>query len=162
MKRAGRIGTDRINATLHFVMLQPLSEFHYHVMIYFKYQTYRRLPINISDDVCNLFKGRKRSNFLDMTMGRALKFIHYDHKLECPLHGDFTIQMTNISLNEEFPAIPLLPSGHYRVSIIFSEGPRKLDFLKAHFYLGISDTRTEQSDNFDDLHIFENKTASKI
>lgn len=155
MRRIGRIGADRINSTVNFLILEPITEFHIQITFFFKYQSYRKLPIDISDDLCNLFKGKKRNKFIDQYVRHALKFFEFDQKLECPLEkGMLSIKMNNISLNDEFPMGAMLPSGQYRVNVVLSEGHRETIFLMLQFYMEISDKRVQQYDNFDDIKFF--------
>lgn len=159
MKKISRIGTDRANVSLEFIILKPLIGIQFHVTIFFKKQVYRKLPFEYSGDVCNYWNKKVPSPVLDWTMGRVMRMnlVEYDHKLECPLkEGNLSIKMNNISMNEKFPLVPLLPSGQYRVDTVAWEGQRHAVFLRSRYYLAISDKRVEQYDNFDDLTEFKN------
>lgn len=156
MKRISRIGTDRVNLKFEIVVLQPITRVHYQVSFHVKSQVYRKLPIEFSNDMCDWLNGKGRSKLLDTSMGRVMKFIEYDHKLECPFkEGNFSLNIYNVSLNEQFPFIPILPSGQYRVDTILSAGHRNDVVVKFQFFMAISDKRIEQYDNFDDLANFE-------
>lgn len=150
MNRISRIGSDRINISFVIDIIEPVIEVHFHLTMYFKYQVYRKIPFEWSENICDWLNGKKRSKLLDVSLGRALEFIEYDHKLECPLiAGNFSLKVNNVSLNEQFPMYPLLPSGQYLVDTVLSQ--RDIVFVRIKFYMAISDKRIEQYDNFDDL-----------
>lgn len=46
----------------------------------------------------------------------------YDGQMRCPLKGNLSIEVSKISLNKQFPLLPLLPSGQYLNDIKFFEG----------------------------------------
>lgn len=157
MKRTSRIGSDRINFLVELNVLAPITQIRFHSALYFKHQAYRKTPIELSEDICDWLNKKKRSSLLDATLGLILKFIQYDHKLECPLvPGNMSMKAYNVSLNDQFPMIPLLPSGQYRMDSTLFEGQRN-PFVSIKFFMTISDKRVEQYDNFDDLKNLQQK-----
>lgn len=81
---------------------------------------------------------------MDWTLGRALKYVSYDGNLTCPMKGNLTVSFKNISLNEHFPMVPLLPSGEYRIETSFTEADRNIIIAKSQFLIAISDVRLEK------------------
>lgn len=143
MKRADRIGTDRVSLLIETDIVKPLTELKIHVIAYYKYLVFRKLPIDVVQDICGWSRNRKGSFILDWTFGQAIKYMHYDGDLKCPLIGNFTVSINNVSLNEQFPMIPLLPSGNYYTENILT-GENHSIISTSKFYFSISDNRIEQ------------------
>lgn len=113
MKKTGHIGTDRVSFLAKITGLQPIPELQVHLVVYREHQTYRKYAVDIWEDICEWLNKKKRSFWMDWTFGRAIKYIKYDGgEWKCPIkEGNLTINYKNISLNEESPLIPLVPSG---------------------------------------------------
>lgn len=157
MKRISRIGSDRINFLVELHTFEPITQIRFHSALYFKHQTYRKIPIELSEDICDWLNRKKRSSLLDATLLLILKFIQYDHKLECPLEpGNMSMKAYNVSLNEQFSMIPLIPSSQYRMDTGLYNGQHN-PFVSVKFFMSISDKHIEQYDNFDDLKNLQQK-----
>ena len=78
MKRADRIGTDRVSLLIETDIVKPLTELRIHVIAYYKYLVFRKLPIDVVEDICGWSRNRKVSFILDWTFGPAVKCMHYD------------------------------------------------------------------------------------
>lgn len=144
MKHVDRIGSDRISFHMEANIIEPIKEMHVHFTGYKKYQVYKMYPVDVWEDVCAWLDEKKRSFFMEWTLKRIWKYIHYNGDLKCPLKGNLTINFQNVSLNEQFPMIPLLPSGRYRTDNTFIDGNHNTTIAFAQFYFAISDTRVEQ------------------
>lgn len=144
MRRAGRIGSDRNNVYMEADIFKPLMGLYSHNVVYYKYGIYKKFPVDFWEDVCSWLNGKKKSFMMDWTLGRALKYVSYDRNLTCPLEGNLTVSFNNISLNKQFPMVPLLPSGHYRIETSLTEANRNIVIANTRFFIAISDTRIEQ------------------
>lgn len=142
MKRADRIGTDRVSLFIETDIVKPLKDLKIRVTAYYKYSVFRKLPIDVQEDICAWTHGKRQSFILEWTFRRAEKFMHYDGRLKCPLIGNYTVSINNISLNEQFPMIPLLPSGYYYTENVLTDVYDIITTSK--FYFSISDNRIEQ------------------
>lgn len=144
MKRSARIGSEQINFILQITFTKPITELYVHSQVFFKYQTFKKFPVDLWEDVCGWFNGTRKSHIMDRTIKPVLKYVKYDWPLKCPLReGNFSMNYYNISISEQF-AFPLVPSGHYLLDTKFTEGDRKTTILKSQTYITISDNRIEQ------------------
>lgn len=118
---------------------------HVHFQIYVKYQVYKKFPVDLYEDCCGWLDKSKKSFVLDWTLGKALEFVHPDgNKMRCPLNGTYTLSFKNISINERFPMIPLIPAGQYMSDNTFLETGTNTVIFSAKIFFGISDHRIEQ------------------
>lgn len=145
MKRADRIGTDRMSFFLEVKIHKPVTELMVHFVVYKREVLYQKYAVDVWQNICDWLGTKKRSFFMDWTLGRIMKYIKYDGKYECPLlAGSLTVRYTNLSLNEHFPLVPLLPSGRYRFDATITEGNRSIIFAHTEYYITLSDHRIEQ------------------
>lgn len=143
MKNVGRIGTNRVSFLFNTTIVR-LNIMQIHIVAYYKYQVFKRFPVDIWEDICAWFNTRKGSFFMDWSFKPALKYLKYDGELKCPLKGDFLVSYNNISYNKEFPLIPLVPSGQYRLDSTLTEANRSIIIGFAQLYITVSDNRIEQ------------------
>lgn len=145
MKKAGSIGTDRLDMIFKTIVVKPLRGLNVHVEMFYRYLVYKKFPIDIWEDICADFSGKKSSNYMNLFFKRFFNAIKYDGgKLECPIYGNVSATLRNISLNEYFPSIPILPSGRYRADFTFTEGRRNSILVYTQLFFAISDNRIEQ------------------
>lgn len=146
LKRAGHIGTDLVNFSWDFNVVKPITQFFLHVQFFFKYQVYKTFPVNLWENLCGWLNKESKSYLLDLSFGKAMKYLKYDGgDFKCPIKiGNMSIKFNNISFNEHFPILFLLPSGHYRIDVTITEGNRSIVFLQGNFFFAISDNRLEQ------------------
>lgn len=64
MKRADRIGTDRVSLFIETDIVKPLRELKIHVVAYYKYQVFRKMPIDVWEDICRCVVTHKLINFV--------------------------------------------------------------------------------------------------
>lgn len=116
MKKSGRIGNDLVTLNVLATFVKPLSALYIHYMVFYKYRVYKISPIDFWENLCDFLNKKKRSLLMEWSMGRIFDYVKYDHKLECPLkEGNLLINFNNISINEKFPFIPIVPQGKYRL-----------------------------------------------
>lgn len=144
IKRAGPIGTDLYSAYIELDAVKPLSVIRTHVEVYYKYQVYKKFPIDYWEDMCAWLNEKKRSFLMDWTLGRSMEYLHYDGKFRCPFQGNITFRFDRLSINKRFPMIPLLPSGNYITDTKFFEKDTKNVIVITRMHVTISDTRVEQ------------------
>lgn len=141
---SGRNGSDRVDVSVHTTIIKPLPELYLHVVVYYKYQEYTKLPIQVWDDACAFLSNKKQSFAMEMIYS-VQPFIKYNGQLRCPLKGNLSIDVNNISLNKQFPLIPLLPTGHYLTTVKFFEGDRNTLIGRTKAYTHITDSSVEHS-----------------
>lgn len=100
--------------------------------------------MSTDEDLCTWFDGSRRSYLMDWSFKRIEKFVQHDRPLKCPLRGNIAIKVSNVSLNEYFPAVPLLPSGRYRMEANFTGKNRNTLISGGRLFSAISDHRIEQ------------------
>lgn len=145
MKKAGRIGSDRMMLNVQTTIVQPLSAMHVHFMVFYKYQVFKIFPINLWDDICIWLNKKKHSFLVEIGMARILEFVKYDHRLECPFEpGNLSVSFKNISINEKLPLVPLVPSGKFKMDFTLTEPDRNAVIVRIQIFLTVSDTRIEQ------------------
>lgn len=145
MKKAARIGSDRMTLDVQTTIVQPLPSIQVHFVVFYKYQVFKLFPINLWDDICVWINKKKHSFLVDIGMARILEFVQYDHKLECPFEpGKLTVSFKNMSINERLPLVPLVPSGRYRIEFTLTEPNRNAVIVRIQVFLTVSDTRIEQ------------------
>lgn len=81
---------------------------------------------------------------MDWTLGKALCYVEHDGPIKCPMKKGFLLSFNNLSLNKNFPVVPLLPSGQYRIDVTFTEAKRNNIYASWQLYFEISDNRLEQ------------------
>lgn len=147
IKKVGHIGTDRVNVSVKVSILKPVSELHAHLVVYFKYQVFKKFPIDIWEDICGWSTGKKKSFLMDWSIGKYMDAVKYDsgEKFQCPMMvGNLSVNFHNISFNEHFPFAPLMPSGHYRFDITTTEGQKSILMAYFQLFISIADNRIEQ------------------
>lgn len=90
---------------------------------------------------------KKKTSFLmEWTFGQLRKHLNYDTNSShrCPLTQNFSFHFDNVKMNNFFPVVPLLPSGHYRLDIAYTEANHSNIYFSWKFYFEISDHRLEQ------------------
>lgn len=139
MKKSGRIDSDLVTLNSFTTIVQPLPVLFIHYIVSYKYQVYQMSPINLWENVCDHLSKKKVSKVMEWSNEHILKYVKYDQKLECPLkEGNLSISFNNISINEEFPFIPIVPRGRYRVELTFTESNKSLVIARAQAYFAIS------------------------
>lgn len=81
---------------------------------------------------------------MDWVFSPVLKYIKSDAELKCPYKGHFLVSFDNVSVNEHFPLIPLVPSGQYRIDVTFTEGDRRTTYSSTRTFAEVSDLRIER------------------
>lgn len=81
---------------------------------------------------------------MEWVMGKTIKYMKCDGPLKCPLKGNLLININNFVLNKNFPLVPLIPSGQYRIDFAFTEASRNNIYVTVQLYIEISDNRIEQ------------------
>lgn len=114
-------------------------------MVFYKYRVYKIFPINIWEDICDWFRlKRKRSLLMQWSTGQIFEYVKYDRKLECPLMpGNLSINFNNVSINEKFPFIPIVPSGRYRIEFTFTEKDKNVIIARSQAFFSISSNHVE-------------------
>lgn len=112
--------SDLIDISIHTTIVKPLPKIYLHVAVYYKYQVYKKIPIDLFDDACAWLNGKKQSFAMELIYS-IKQFMKYDGDREmcCPLKGNFSIEVSKIPLNKKFPLLPLMPSGQYLNNIQF-------------------------------------------
>src|SRR5262249_2128104 len=81
-------------------------------LMYYKYNTYQRIAVNLWEDICGWFSGKTKSYIMDWTFGRVLNYTNLNH--HCPYNGHVYLKVDNVSI-DRFPFPPIIPSGRYRI-----------------------------------------------
>lgn len=134
--------SDQIDISIHTSILKPLPEIYLHVVLYFKYQTYKKFPIDLWDDACAWWEngnGKKESFAMEVIMATLQKHIKYNGQLRCPLKGNLSVDVKDVVINKVIPPLPLVPTGHYLSSIKFFEGDRSTLIAHTKTYMQITD-----------------------
>lgn len=63
MKRADRIGTDRVSLFIETDIVKPLKDLKIRVTAYYKYSVFRKLPIDVQEDICAWTHGKRNLLF---------------------------------------------------------------------------------------------------
>lgn len=111
-KPSDQIKSDRFNVTFQSTIVQPVSKLYIHVIVFYKYQTYKKFPIDIWEEACGFLNGKQQSYTMELFQ-QIDQFIKYNGKLKCPLIGNLTIEFYNLSVNKQFPLLPILPTGQF-------------------------------------------------
>lgn len=134
-----------IDISIEVDIVKPVKELFYHTVAYFKYYTYKKIPIDLWINVCRWLNGSDRSVILEDTIGRVKQYIKYNETLKYPLkEGKMTLNWFNVSINEKLPVLQLLPSGQYRRESTFTDRNRNVIIADAQQYFKILDNRLEQ------------------
>lgn len=144
MRNTGRIGSDRVSFLFNATATKPITDLHVHVSVYYKYHVYKLFPVKLDENLCYWLNNQKGSFFMEWTLARALKYVKYDGELKCPIKGNLSISFSNVLLNKEFPLVPLVPSGKYRVDNIFTEASSNTVIASTQFFIEVSDNRIEK------------------
>lgn len=134
------ISQRNLKIFLVFNLKRPVREAYVHTVTYYKYNTYQKYPIDLREDICGWLNGKSKSYLLDWTVKRVM---NYTNLHPCPLDGEISIKVNNISL-DKFPFEPLLPSGRYRLDINVTEGNENNVIFMIKIFLSVSDHRIEQ------------------
>lgn len=107
-----------------------------HFEVYYKDQLlWKKFQIDLWENFCNYLDNRKKSFFIDWTVGRFFKYVKYDGPLKCPLRGNLSLNISKMSLSQISADIPFIPSGHYRIDVTNTEANRKNVYSKAQIYI---------------------------
>lgn len=143
IKHGGRIGTNLVSINYNFTVKEPLDEPVAHVVFYYKYTIFRKFPIDLWQNLCEILNPKKQVQFFSSSFKPILPHIQHDGKLECPLMGSYAARITNLSLNQ-FDLPSLIPAGKYRIDVNITENNRKNVILLTRTYVNVPDNRIEQ------------------
>lgn len=145
VKKSGRIGTDLFDISMELNIVKPVTELFFHVEVFFKYNTFKKFPVDLWMNGCRWLDGSETYKFIDWLVGNLKKHIKYGDKLLCPFkEGNLTLNMRNVSLNEQLPFFQLLPSGQYLTNTLFTEGNRSNVITTTQTLVKFLDNRIEQ------------------
>lgn len=142
VKTSARNRSDQIDISIYTSIIKPLPEIYLHVVVYFKYQTYKKFPIDLWDDACAWWENgnRKKQSFvMEVIMSALEKHLKYNGQLRCPLKGNLSVEANGVLINKVFPPMPLIPIGHYLTSIKLFEGDRNTVIAHTKSYIQIID-----------------------
>lgn len=63
MKTGGRIGSNLIELNFDFDVCEPLDDINVHAVFYYRYAIYRKFPIDLWGNFCDILKPTKKSAF---------------------------------------------------------------------------------------------------
>lgn len=138
VKGSGQNNSDRINVSFQSTIVKPMSKLYIHVVVYYKYQTYKKFPIDLWEEACGFLDGKQQSYTMEIFQ-RIEQYIKYNRKLRCPLIGNLTIEFNNLSLNKQFPLLPILPTGHYLFQMTYIEEDRFTVIINTKSFMEIID-----------------------
>lgn len=142
-KKVDRSESDRVSVSLKATIIKPLTDVFAYTAAYYKYQTYKKFPVDYWDDICGWLNGRKPSLLMDWTLKRGMRYVEYGRELRCPLIGNFSFKFNNISLNEKFPIVPLFPAGQFLFETNLTEADRKTIIISWRSFVSISDSHVK-------------------
>lgn len=122
-------------------LTEPIYDAWLHAVVYYKYTTYRKYPIDLWENVCDWMSGKSKAYILDWTIGRVRQYTNLNQS--CPLEGAIYLKLNNISI-EHFVIEPLMPSGRYRADLNITGPNRRNVLLLSKIFFSISDHRIEQ------------------
>lgn len=143
IKHGGRIGTNLVIMNFNFTVKEPIDEPVAHMVFYYKYTIFRKFPIDMWQNVCEILNPKKQVQFFSSAFKPLLPYIQHDGKLECPIMGSYAARISNISL-DQFDLPSLIPAGKYRIDVNITEKNRKNVILVTQTYATVSDNRIEQ------------------
>lgn len=135
------ISRSHLKIDIQMNFTKPIYKAFVHTQVYYRYISYQKFPINLWDDMCGWFSGRRRSWVMDWTLGKLLKHSNINHT--CPYIGNVFVTADNISLNT-FVFEQFIPAGRYRIDFNLSQGHTSAPMFIGKLFASVSDHRVEQ------------------
>lgn len=66
VKNSTQNRSDLIDISFHTTIVKPLPEIYLHIVLCYKYQVYKKFPIDLFDDVCAWLNGKKQSFAMEL------------------------------------------------------------------------------------------------
>lgn len=144
IKHNGHIGSNRIAVNIDIMVNEPLDDVYVHTVFYFKYTVFRKFPIDLWENLCEILDPKKGSFYLSYSFSKHLySAIQHNGPLKCPLMGSYAVKLTNVSM-DLFDLPSLIPAGQYRIDANVTEKNRNNVLMIFSLFASVSDNRIEQ------------------
>lgn len=112
--------------------IKKVDKLNFHLVLYFRTQTYKKFLVDIDEDYCGYFNGKK-SKILKYFLPNLMKYAP-GFDFHCPLTGNFSAM--NLPYTS-FRIPQLLPDGQYRLNVDLKN--KNFMFLSMKIYFTVKE-----------------------
>lgn len=144
LEHNGHIGSNLIAVNINVMLNEPLDDLHVHTVFYYKYTVFRKFPIDLWENLCEILNPKKGEFYLASSFSKIIyDAIQHNGPLKCPLMGSYAVKLANVS-TDIFYLPSLIPAGQYRIDTNVTEKNRNNVLLMSSLFVSVSDNRIEQ------------------